>query len=298
MWKRCSGEMKQMICIRVSQKSRQKNRQMNRARNSQRIRQGIRQGNLKALLCSLLFVTSLLLPGCHRKIREETELMVGAAASLKPVMEILGDRYVEKKEGIALIFTYASSGTLEQQIRQGAPMDVFLSASDKQIQSLSEENYLLASTITELTENRMVLIVPSDSALKLTGFEDITGASKIAIGEPVSVPAGKYACEVFEFYGLLEEAQKVAVYGKDVTEVLAWVSSGNVDAGVVYTTDAALSDQVTEIALAPAESHSRVVYPGAVVKETKQEAAAKEFLEYLKSEEAQRVFEEYGFLRR
>lgn len=267
-------------------------RSMRKRKIIRRNRRTVRRG----LLCIFLIAISLLISGCQKKEKEEKELMVGAAASLKPLIETIGDKYEEKEENITLVFTYASSGTLEQQIRQGAPMDVFLSASDKQIKSLSEDNYLIDTTITDLTENRMVLIVPADSTLNLTGFEDITRASKIAVGDPASVPAGKYAFEVFEHYGLTKEVQDVAVYGKDVTEVLAWVSSGNVDAGVVYATEAALTDQVRVIELAPEDSHSRVVYPGAVVKETKQEAAAKEFLEYLTSKEAQKVFEEYGFV--
>lgn len=250
----------------------------------------------RGLLCLLLIVISLLIPSCHRKENERKELMVGAAASLKPVIEILGKRYEEGQEGVSLVLTYASSGTLEQQIRQGAPIDIFLSASDSQIKSLLEDQYLIENTITDLAENQVVLIVPSDSSLSLTGFEDITRAPKLALGDPVSVPAGKYACEVFEYYGLLDEIQEAAVYGKDVTEVLTWVSSGNADAGVVYATEAALTDQVSVIAHAPEKSHSRVVYPGAVVNGTKQEKAAKDFLEYLSSEEAKKVFEEYGFI--
>ncbi len=220
---------------------------------------------------------------------------MGAAASLKTVMEKLKVNYEEEKD-ISLVFTYASSGTLEQQIRQGAPMDLFLSASGTQIRSLSEDQYLIEETVTDLVENRITLIIPADSDLDLIGFEDITRASRIAIGDPESVPAGSYACEVFDYYGILEEVKKSAVYGKDVTEVLTWVSSGNADAGVVYATDAATTDQVTVAATAPAQSHSRVVYPAAVVRETKREAAAKEFLEYLMSEEAQKVFMECGFI--
>ncbi len=279
-----------MRSLNCSLKKHRTNRRTN-GRTNRRIYQMMN----KSLLFILLIIISLLLPACQRKEQEEKELMVGAAASLKNVMERLKDSY-EEKEGISLVFTYASSGTLEQQIRQGAPIDIFLSASDSQIKSLSADQYLLENTITELLENQVVLIVPSDSTLNLTGFEDIPRALKIAIGDPASVPAGKYAIEVFEYYGLLDEVEKAAVYGKDVTEVLTWVSSGNADAGVVYSTEAVLSDQVTVVAAAPEGSHSRVVYPGAVVKGTKLEEAAKDFLEYLGSEEAKKVFEEYGFL--
>lgn len=248
----------------------------------------------KGLLCIVLLMIGLLMTGCNHKEIKQKELLVGAAASLKTVMEKLKVNYEEEKD-VSLVFTYASSGTLEQQIRQGAPMDLFLSASGKQIKSLSEDQYLIEGTVTNLVENRITLIVPANSDLDLIGFEDITKASKIAIGDPESVPAGNYACEVFDYYGILEEVKKSAVYGKDVTEVLTWVSSGNADAGVVYATDAATTNQVTVAATAPEESHSRVVYPAAVVRETKQEAVAKEFLEYLTSEEAQKVFMEGGF---
>lgn len=255
-----------------------------------------RRNNGKGLLCIVLTVICLLMSGCNHKEEKQKELLVGAAASLKTVMEKLKVNYEKEKEEVSLIFTYASSGTLEQQIRQGAPMDVFLSASGKQIQSLSEDQYLIEGTVTDLVENRIVLIIPADSDLDIMGFEDITRANIIAIGDPESVPAGKYACEVFDYYGLLEKVKKSAIYGKDVTEVLTWVSTGNADAGMVYATDAAMADQVTVAATAPAESHSRIVYPAAVVRETKQETTAKEFLEYLKTEEAQEVFRECGFI--
>lgn len=250
----------------------------------------------KGLLCMILLMIGLLMTGCNHKENKQKKLLVGAAASLRTVMEKLKVNYEEEKEDISLVFTYASSGTLEQQIRQGAPMDLFLSASGKQIKSLSEDQYLIEGTVSDLAENRIVLIVPADSDLDLIGFENITRASKIAIGDPESVPAGNYACEVFEYYGILEEVKKSAVYGKDVTEVLAWVSSGSVDAGVVYATDAAVTDRVTVVAVAPEESHSKVVYPGAVVQGTKQETEAKEFLEYLSSEEAQKLYADYGFI--
>ncbi len=249
-----------------------------------------------AVLLMMLVMVSLFLSACKHQGDKRKEILVGAAASLKHVMEQIKENYEKREEEITLEFTYGSSGTLEQQIRQGAPIDVFLSASLKQIQSLEKDHYLIEETVTDLMENRIVLIVPSDSGISLSSFEEVTGLSKIAIGDPDSVPAGKYACEVFDYYGVLEEAKNIAAYGKDVTEVLTWVSSGNVEAGVVYATDAASTDQVTVALVAPEESHSKVIYPAGVVEGSKQEEAAKDFLQYLTSEEAQRVFEEYGFI--
>ncbi len=260
-------------------------------------REGVmaRRGRERGYLFLGGLIMSLLLNGCQQKEEKKETLLIGAAASLKTVMEQIETKY-EEKEGVSLYFTYASSGTLEQQIRQGAPIDVLLSASNKQIQALSEDQYLMEETVADLLENKLALIVPSDSALGLTGFDDVIRAKKIALGDPGSVPAGSYAREIFAYYGVLEEVERAAIYGKDVTEVLTWVSSGNVDAGVVYTSDALMTDKVSVVAIAPEESHSRVVYPAGVVRGTKQETAAKDFLVYLSGDEARDIFEEYGFI--
>ncbi len=226
---------------------------------------------------------------------EPVEILVAAAASLQNSMEELGKLYQAANPNVTVTFTFGSSGTLQEQIEQGAPVDVFMSAAVKQMKALEDKGLILDGTKKELLENKVVLIVPKDSKLGITSFEDILKAPTIALGDPESVPVGQYAEEVFTSLNMLDDVKKQANYGKDVTEVLTWVSTGNADAGVVYATDAMSSDDVTVVAEAPEGSTSKVLYPAAVVKDTKVADAAKAFVDYLASDEAISVFEKYGF---
>ena len=227
--------------------------------------------------------------------QEPVEILVAAAASLQNSMEELGKLYQSANPGTTVTFTFGSSGTLQEQIEQGAPVDVFMSAALKQMKALEEKGLILNDTKKEVLENKVVLIVPKDSALDITGFDDILKAPTIALGDPESVPVGQYSEEIFTSLNMLDDVKKQANYAKDVTEVLTWVSTGNAEAGVVYATDAMSSKDVTVVAEAPEDSTSKVLYPVAVVKDTKQEEAAKAFVDYLASEEALAVFEKYGF---
>lgn len=226
---------------------------------------------------------------------EHVEVLVAAAASLQNAMEELQTLYKEVDPNVTLTFTFGSSGTLQQQIEQGAPVDVFMSAALKQMKTLEDGGFLLDGTKKELLENKVVLIVPKDSNLNISSFKDILKASIIALGEPSSVPVGQYSEEIFTSLGILEQVKEKVTYGKDVTEVLTWTATGNADAGVVYATDAKWSEDVTIVAEAAEGSSSKVIYPVAVVKDTKVETAAKAFVEYLASDEAIDVFELYGF---
>ena len=243
----------------------------------------------------LFVLMSILLFGCNQEDKKHEEILVGAAASLKPVMEELQIMYKEDRPEVTVTFTFASSGSLEQQIREGAPIDVFFSAGLKQMDALIKDNFILTNTKVELLENEIVLIVPKDSNLEISSFEDLQKVPVIALGDPESVPVGQYAKEILEGLGTWDEISKSATFGKDVTEVLTWVSSGNADAGVVYATDAALTSEVEVVARAPEGSHSKAIYPAAVVKESKEEAAAEDFIQFLATEKAKEVFIRYGF---
>jgi len=226
----------------------------------------------------------------------EKKLMIAAAASLKPALEELLEKYHQQHPDIKIFCTYGSSGTLEQQIRQGAPVDVFISAAASNVDSLSRDNLIIDNTRIDLLENKLVLIEPTGNGLKLFGFEDLPKAGKIAMGDPDFVPAGKYAYEVCNSLGIWEEIKGRLIYGKDVTEVLTWVASGNADAGMVYSTEAKLSKQVRVVAFAPEGSHSRIVYPIALLKGAREEKAGTDFIEFLTSYEAREVFVKYGFI--
>lgn len=228
---------------------------------------------------------------------EPVKLLISAAASLTDAMNEIGTLYEAENKGAKITFTFGSSGSLQTQIEEGAPSDIFMSAAKKQMDALKGKDLILTETRKDLLLNDVVLIVPKGSDKEIAGYEDVlTGkVSKIALGEPKSVPAGQYAEEIFTFLKGLDTVKVKAVYGSDVRQVLTWVESGDVDCGVVYKTDAATSKNVTVVAKAPEGSHQPVVYPVAVLKSSKQADAAAKFLTYLSSEKAGAVFEKYGF---
>ncbi len=237
-------------------------------------------------------------PGTPETAGESTKILIAAAASLQySLEEELIPAFEEKNPGITVEGTYDSSGKLQTQIEEGIDADVFFSAAVKQMDELNEKGYVNSDSRVDLLKNKIVLIVPSDTAAGYTKFEDIANADKIAVGDPESVPAGQYAKEALTALGLWETVSEKASLGTNVTEVLSWVSEGSADAGIVYATDAAASpDGITVIAEAPEGSlKSDVIYPVAVLKNSTRAEAAKKFVDFLSSDEAMAVFEKYGF---
>jgi molybdate transport system substrate-binding protein len=232
---------------------------------------------------------------------QTTTLLTAAAASLQNALEEINPLFKEANKSanplVELKYNFAASGPLQQQIEQGAPVDVFISAAAQQMDALQKKDLLLADTRKQLLTNSLVLIVPNNSTLSLTSFEQLTDANigKISLGEPRSVPAGKYAEEVFTKLGILEELRPKFVYGNSVRNVLSAVESGNADAGIVYLTDAKISKQVKQIATADPKLHSPIVYPIAVIKASKNQESAKAYVKFLSSNPAQDVFKKYGF---
>lgn len=231
---------------------------------------------------------------------EETEILVAAAASLKNAYEEeLIPMFQDMYPGVTVKGTYDSSGKLQTQIEEGLEADVFMSAATKQMLALDEEGMIASDTITNLLENKIVLIVPAGTDSELAAFEDIEKAQSIALGDPASVPAGQYAEEALTSLGIWDKIQDKVSFGTNVTEVLNQVAAASADAGIVYATDAAsMADKVEIVAEAPEGSLAKkVIYPVAVVKETAHEEEAKNFVEFLKSDEAMKVFESYGFTK-
>jgi molybdenum ABC transporter, periplasmic molybdate-binding protein len=257
----------------------------------------------KIILSILASVFIFSATGCSQKTKDvaadnkQITLTISAAASLKDSMEEIKTIYTKDNPNIKLTYNFGASGTLEQQIEQGAEADIFISAAPKQMDSLKDKSLIQDSSRINLLGNKVVLIVPKDSSLKLTSFNDVGNDSvkKIALGEAKSVPAGQYAEQVFTKLNILDKVKNKAVYGKDVKEVLTWTESANADAGVVYETDAKTSSKVNIICEAPSDSYSPVLYPAAVLKDSKNSDAANEFLKYLSSDKSKAVFEKYGF---
>ena len=228
--------------------------------------------------------------------KEPVTILIAAAASMEKSLEELIPQFEEKYPWITVEGTYDSSGKLQTQIEEGLEADIFLSAAMKQMNALKDKNLIDADSVVELLENKVVLIVPTGVESKVTSFDDILNAETIAIGDPESVPAGQYAKKVFDSLGIYEQVAGKASFGTNVTEVLNWVAEGSADAGVVYATDAKITDKVTIISEAPEGSlDEKVIYPIGIVTASEKKEAAGLFVEYLQSEVGTSLFEKYGF---
>lgn len=250
-----------------------------------------------AIATSLLLSTGLNLFNPAITTAQTNTILVSAAASLKDSLEAINPGFEKANPSIKVSYNFGASGALQQQIEQGAPADVFISAATKQVDALAQKGLIDKSTRRNLLNNRLVLIVPSNSTLKIIDFRSLTSndVRKIAVGEPRSVPVGQYSEEVFTKLGILEQVKPKLVYANSVRSVLAAVESGNADAGIVYATDAKISDKVKVVATAASNLHSPIVYPIAVVAASRNPKAAKTYLQYLSSASAKTIFEKFGF---
>jgi molybdate transport system substrate-binding protein len=250
-----------------------------------------------AVLLSLVFVAGTGLAGGPPPQAAKADLTVSAAISLKDALDEAKQIYIAENRNVTIAVNYGASGALQLQIEQGAPVDVFFSAAPKQMDALATKVLLLEGTRKDLLRNEVVLIVPKDSSVAISSFQDLTRADvkQVALGEPVTVPAGQYAKEVLTSLGIYDAVNSKAILGKDVRQVLTYVETGNVDAGIVYATDAMSSAKVKVVATAPAKSHAPVIYPAAVIKDSKNAAAARQFLDFLSGPRGRAVFQKYGF---
>jgi len=245
---------------------------------------------LAAALCATV------LAGCKKQ--EPVTLNVFAAASLTESLNEIAALYKAKNPVVTLSFNYDSSGKLQTQIENGAEADLFISAAVKQMNTLVDGGFVDTTTKKDLLLNRVVLIVPGNSGKGIVSYNDAATdkVSLIALGNS-AVPCGQYAEEIFRSLGIWDAIQSKISFGDNVKEILSQVESASVDAGVVYSTDVATAKGDVKIAAeAPAGSHAPVVYPAAVLKNTKDSNAAKAFLAYLSAPEAVAVFEKIGFI--
>lgn len=247
----------------------------------------------------VMFAMFTLLLGCtaNSENQAKTELIVSAAASMTDVLTRLGQAYEEDHENIEIKYNFGSSGALAQQIKQGAPVDVFISAAEEQMEQLINGDLVDRNQTKDLVGNRLVLIVPSSSPASVDSPKDLTSSQvkNIAVGQPSYVPAGFYAYQALTSLQLWDRIQGKIVFAKDVRQVLTYVESGNAEAGMVYQTDALSSEKVRIAAEIDPAAHSPIVYPVGIVKSAKYPLEAKQFYDYLGSADAIEMFEEYGF---
>lgn len=260
----------------------------------------------RRLKCILVAIFGLVLASCigkeqisNDKPNQSVEsITVSAAVSLKDAFTEIGELY-KAKTGRTVDFNFGASGALQQQIESGAPVDVFASAGEKQMTALAEKNLLTAGSRKDFARNSLVLIVPKTSEVRIVSFSDLADPAlkKIAVGNPKTVPAGQYAAEVLEKGGLQEKLHDKLIFAENVRQVMDYVVRGEVDAGIVYSTDARQAgSEVNVAATADEASHSPILYPIAVIAGAKHPDAAQEFIDLVMSSEGQAILQKYGFI--
>ena len=255
----------------------------------------------------LIAASSATLAGCAAVFTSPSPsnpLLVSAAASLQDVMQTLEPQAREYLQHVgyphvSLAFNFGGSGTLQRQIEQGAPTDVFVSAADRQMDALQANGLLLENSRRTIVHNRLALIAPTSPShrLELNAFQDLATdrVRTVAIAQPDTVPAGQYARDILAHLDVLESLANKLVFGRNVRQVLSYVDTGNVDAGLVYSTDAALSQRVRVVAIADESWHTPIRYPAAAIASSRHPDLARAFVEFLTSPTALSTFKSHGF---
>lgn len=244
-------------------------------------------------ILSTLVVSSLL--AFSQNVLAEN-ITIFAAASMTNVLQQIGAEYEKDYPEDKIIFSFAGSSTLAKQIEQDAPADLFISADQKWMDYVAEKQPAKTKNIQLLVENELVLIAPKESELQVESvqevdFETILTKTYLAVGDD-NVPVGRYAKAALTYLNLWDKVENRLSKAKDVRAVLAYIERGELPLGIVYSTDAKVSDKVKIIAAFPQESYGRIVYPVATLSE---KAEAKRFLDYLLSDVAKQAFEQAGF---
>ena len=245
-----------------------------------------------------LIVGALLLLGGATPARAQ-EVIFSAAISMKDAVEDLGRRFAATRPGLTLRYNFASSGSLQKQIEAGAPVDLFISAGQRQMDELQGKNLIVEASRRNFARNALTVIKPAHSKLDLAKPTDLLGprVGKIVIGNPKTVPAGQYSEESLKALGLWFRLQPKLVFAENVRQALEYVARDEVDAGFVYLTDAAVRrGQVVEAFRPPEDTYRPVIYPVAIVAGSKHRIVAQVFIDFLLGQEGQSVLARFGFL--
>jgi molybdate transport system substrate-binding protein len=241
----------------------------------------------------ILVVVALVQPGAALGAEE---LTVSAAASLTNAFPEIGQVFEKQHPGVKVIFNFAASGPLLQQITQGAPVDVFASADQKTMDQAQEKGLMVPASRKNFVSNSLVLIVPQDSKLSIAGPQDLLSPAvkRVAVGNPASVPAGRYTKGALTKANLWETLEPKFIIGESVRQVLDYVGRGEVDAGFVYATDAAIAKGKVKV-VAEVAGHQPIVYPIALVAASQKKALGQQFLDFLSTPESLAILSKYGF---
>jgi molybdate transport system substrate-binding protein len=248
----------------------------------------------KVKLVFLLGLGALILGGTPASA--DQELIVSAAASLTNALKEVAAAFEKTHPDSKIICNFAASGVLLQQMDKGAPVDVFAAADQKTMNQAQEKKLIVPDTRKDFVSNRLVLIVPREAKSALSGLQDLTkpAVQRLAVGNPATVPAGRYAQEALVHAGLKDKLSPKFILAESVRQVLDYVSRGEVDAGLVYSTDAAIAKGKVK-SIQTVTEHAPILYPIAVTAFTPQKALAQSFLDFVLSPAAQEIFKKYGF---
>lgn len=227
----------------------------------------------------------------------KSRLTVSAATSLQDVLDEIAHQFINAHPTIAIDYNFGASGALQRQIEQGAPVDIFFAAATQPMDELEQQDLIEPHSRQNILRNRLAVVAPLDSPLAIGDVSqlDAMRVSRLAVGEFRSVPAGQYTQQVFEKLNLLKAFHSKFVFGNNVRSVLAAVESGHVDLGIVYATDAAISQQTKVLMTVPANLHRPIIYPIALVQGSGQPEAAQAFIDFLTTDIAQSIFQDFGF---
>jgi molybdate transport system substrate-binding protein len=227
---------------------------------------------------------------------EPAPLTISAATSLKDAMEQIKTLYIAGHPDVTIDLNFGSSGQLMQQIEQGAPVDIFISAGKPQMDQLEKKGLIVDSTRQDILSNDLVLVISANET-NINDCQDLlkSEASKVAIGDVKTVPAGKYAQETMNKLGIWAQLEPKLVMGSDVKQVLAFVASGNASAGFVFRSDAVVSEKVKVAAVIDKKLHTAIVYPAAIINSTHEQTQAEDFIKFLSHPSVQEIFTKHGF---
>lgn len=234
---------------------------------------------------------------CSLQQPKPAALIVSAAGVYRDVLAELEPIYKQKKPNVTITYNIAGSGLLRKQIEQGVPVDIYIPAIELEMDKLQSSGFVIPETRLNLTKNKLVLIVPKESSIHISNFQDLMGerVKKVALGKE-TIAAGIYTKQVLTFFRIYDNLKNKGIFAEeDIRQVLKVVETKNADAGITFLTEAKLSNKVKIAAIAPENSHIPIVSPIAVLQNCDNVPEAKEFIQFLKSNEIALIFEKYGF---
>jgi molybdate transport system substrate-binding protein len=258
----------------------------------------------KKIINGFMVIIFIFLPACSTNKSEKEanqhtkiEITISSAASLSTALMEIKTQFENTNKQLSLLYNFGGSGALKQQIIQGAPVDLFISASKDQFDVLIKNKLIAPENQMDLLSNQLVLITNKEKPALLNSFKDLQKIeiNKVALGTPASVPAGMYAQQTLKKVGIWNEIQTKIIQTKDVRQVLTYVETNSVDAGFVYMTDVKNSDKVKVIMVADERSHDPIIYSAGIIKPSAKKKEVSLFYDYLQTTTARAIFEKHGF---